>query len=253
MFCQQCGTQLPEEAQACPSCGASVTKTINFEDVKGFANQKGHELTNSVRNMSQDFRQQMEEEKEARKIKETSDLFVNPEEKQIAILGSGYLNNLIRNGRLEKGFGILTDLRFYYRGKGFVRMGKMLHKTDEEKTVDLQDITASGFLYSRNTTLAVLAVVLTVIAILLDVMVYAEIDSSRYVSDGDVVLLWLTWIGGGIIVLAVWIWFCLYKRAVYQIFFAGGAISIKASSYGSKQLHDFDRQLRQAKDRRNGR
>ena len=247
MFCQQCGNQLPEGAQVCPSCGATTAKTIKLEDIKGFANQKGQELTKSVRNMSQDFKQQVAEEKEARKIREASDIFVDPDEKQIAVLGSGYLSNLIQNGQLAKGFGILTDSRFYYRGKGFVRMGKMLHKTDEEKTIDLQDITASGFLYSRNTILAVLSFVLTVIAIVLDVVTY-DAASSWYASDSDVTLSWLALIGGGIVVLAAWIWFILYKRAVYQIFFAGGAISIKASAYGSRQLHDFDRQLRQAKD-----
>lgn len=248
MFCQQCGNQLPEGAHVCPSCGASTIKAINFEDVKGFANQKGHELTNSVRNMSQDFKQQLAEEKEARKIREASDIFVDPDEKQIAVLGSGYLRNLIQSGQLAKGFGVLTDSRFYYRGKGFVRMGKMLHKTDEEKTIDLQDITASGFLYSRNTILAVLSFVLTVIAIVLDIAAYDELAVSWRVTDSDVALLYLVWIGGGIVVLAAWIWFILYKRAIYQIFFAGGTISIKASVYGSRQLHDFDRQLRQAKD-----
>ena len=248
MFCQQCGNQLPEGVQVCPTCGASTAKSINFDDVKGFANKKGHELTSSVRNMSQDFKQQLEEEKEARKIREVSDIFVDPDEKQIAVLGSGYLRNLIQNGQLAKGFGILTDSRFYYRGKGFARIGKLMHKTDEERTVDLQDITASGFLYSRNTMLAALSVVLTVIAILLDVIVYNNAYSSWYASDSDVVLFWLTWIGGGIVVLAAWTLFIIYKRAVYQIFFAGGSISIKASVYGSRQLHDFDRQLRQAKD-----
>lgn len=248
MFCQQCGNQLPEGAQVCPSCGAKTEKTINFEDVKGFANQKGQELTKSVRNASQDFKQQLADEKEARKIQEASDIFVDPDEKQIAVLGSGYLNNLIHNGLLAKGFGILTDSRFYYRGTGFVRMGKMMYKTDEEKTVDLQDITASGFLYSRNTILAVFSFVLTAIAILLDAVTYVNVYSSWYVTDSDVVLFYLALIGGGIVVLAAWIWFILYKRALYQIFFAGGTISIKASVYGSKELHDFDRQLRQAKD-----
>lgn len=248
MFCQQCGTQIPEGAQVCPSCGTSVVKTIKFEDVKGFANQKGQELTSSIRNMSQDFKQQMEEEKAARKIREISDLFVNPEEKQIAVLGSGYLSNLIRNGQLEKGFGVLTDSRFYYRGKGFVRVGKILYKTDEEKTVDLQDITASGFLYSRSTTLAVFAIILTVITVLLDAISFIYAFDSY--SDGPVVLFFLLLFGGSIAVLAVWIWLFLYKRAFYQIFFSGGAISIKASAYGSKQLHDFDRQLRRAKDQK---
>ena len=241
MFCQQCGKELPEGAQECPSCGAKTGKAINFEDVKGYANQKGQEITQSVQNMAQDFKHQMQEEKEVRQIKDISNILVNPEERQIAVLGSGYLSNLIRNGQLAKGFGVLTDHRFYYRGKCFNRTEKMLYKTDEEKTVDLQDIMASGFVYNRNIFLAILALTATVCTVLLSIAEYAD---SYYNYD----TFWFILLFGGAISIALWVLYLVYKRAIYQISFAGGMIAIKAATYGSKQLHNFDRQLRQAKD-----
>ena len=37
MFCAKCGTQLPEGANVCPSCGERVEKEINFSDVTNYA------------------------------------------------------------------------------------------------------------------------------------------------------------------------------------------------------------------------
>lgn len=82
-------------------------------------------------------------------IKKFSEYFVNKNEKYISSLGNGYIMNFFANGSLKRGFAIVSDKRVYFRGSCFSGQGKTLKKTDEERTVDIKDVTGSGFVYQR--------------------------------------------------------------------------------------------------------
>lgn len=183
----------------------------------------------------------MQEKKGTLPIKDMSDIFVNPDEQQIATIGGGYFINLLHAGQLARGFGVLTDSRFYYRGKAYHQLKWMLYKTNEESTVELQDITATGFIFSRNIIFAAIAALLTLIELLLIVL-------GLFASPDNVIEYWLVTLIGACITAALWALYIWYRRAIYQVSYAGGMIAINASAYDMKQLHDFDRKLHQAKD-----
>ncbi|MCM1046172.1 MAG: SHOCT domain-containing protein [Candidatus Gastranaerophilales bacterium] len=91
--------------------------------------------------------------------------FVSKDEKYISSLGNGYIMNYLANGNLSKGFSVISNKRVYFRGSCFSGQGKALVKTNEERTVDIKDITGSGFIYRRY--LGVLLGLFTALIILL--------------------------------------------------------------------------------------
>ncbi|MCI8530103.1 MAG: SHOCT domain-containing protein [Lachnospiraceae bacterium] len=62
-------------------------------------------------------------------------------------------------------FAVISNKRVYFRGSCFSGQGKSLVKTDEEQTVDIKDVTGSGFIYRRY--LGILLGLLTALAALL--------------------------------------------------------------------------------------
>lgn len=214
-------------------------KGTEFEDEKVYDERKEQELFKSVKDKGLKYK--MREKKGTQPIKDVSDIFVNPDEYQIATIGGGYFINLLHAGQLARGFGVLTASRFYYRGKAYHQLKWMLYKTNEESTVELQNITATGFVFSRNLILAAIAALVTLIELML--IVIGFFDSPENVIEYLIVTLI-----GACITVALWALYIWYRRAIYQVSYAGGTIAINASAYDMKQLHDFDRRLHQAKD-----
>lgn len=222
MKCQNCGTRIPEGESVCPSCGTSL------ENLKYNRHQK----------------------KEAQLIKDVSDIFVNPNERQIAIIGG---DSLIKTGQRDKGFSILTDSRLYHGDKYFRLANWMVFRTYEESIVELQDITASGIISKRNLILQVIAVFLTLIELLLLIIGVISVESGLVTLNiGEITIVlgsWLFTLLVGVITIALWaLYIILKRRIIYQISHAGGIISIMVSVDKMKQLHDFDRKLHQVKD-----
>lgn len=76
-------------------------------------------------------------------------IFVNTSEEYISSLGNGYILNFLANRSVKRGFAIISDKRVYFRGSCFTGTGSHLVKSDEQRTVDIKDITGSGFIYRR--------------------------------------------------------------------------------------------------------
>lgn len=237
MFCAKCGSQLPEGANVCPQCGEKVEKEINFSDVTNYAGQKAQQVSDNIQSQVQNIRQTQAEEKASRVVRDIKDMFVSADEEQKAVVGGGYLSNMLKTGILGKGFGVLTNRRLYYRGKCFYKVGGRYMKTDEDCTVDLQDISSSGFTYTRYLWLLILAVLALAFGIF-DMFIESYSYHPAY-GLGLVICL------VGIALLAAYIYF---RITMYTVTFAGGSLSIKASSFGVKEVRAFDKALRQAKD-----
>lgn len=80
-------------------------------------------------------------------IRKFSEYFISRDEKYVSSLGNGYIMNYLANGSLSNGFAVISDKRVYFRGSCFTGQGKSLRRTDEERTVDIKDVTGSGFIY----------------------------------------------------------------------------------------------------------
>lgn len=162
MFCTNCGKEIPEGTNNCPNCGKGENN-VNFSDV---ANYAGQQMNNAVAganvqiNAGQEAYQMKLDEQ---KIKNLSEIIIDPQEHQIAVMGSSYLDSMLHGGGLSKGFGILTDRRFYFKGKCFTKsLGRRVF-VDEEYTVDLENITASGFVYIKRYWLLVMGIICIIV------------------------------------------------------------------------------------------
>lgn len=93
------------------------------------------------------------------------DIFVNASEEYISSLGNGYILNYLANRSIKRGFAIISDKRVYFRGSCYTGTGSHLVKSDEQRTVDIKDITGSGFVYRRylGTLLALVTAFVTLV------------------------------------------------------------------------------------------
>ncbi|MBP3622259.1 MAG: FHA domain-containing protein [Lachnospiraceae bacterium] len=157
-------------------------------------------------------------------------VFVDPSEVQKATLGNDYIDSVIRGGGLSRGSGIVTDKRFYYRGRCY---SKKAMKTDQEWTVDLKDITCTGFVYRSQLILLIIAIGAFIAAIV------GLFDNEEEMAVIGVVI-------GLIMLILYW----LTKETIYYVTFAGGEIGVDASKYGgTKVVKEFDKTLRREKDK----
>lgn len=175
-----------------------------------------------------------------------SNLFVDANEKEISTLGSNYLRNFLSTGSLENGFCTVTDKRVYFRGKCYTKSGNNYKSTKEEKTVDLKDVTGTGFTFIKRFWLMILAILCTIWAV---VLTFSLVASLPELNDWEVLPSFLYLFFLAILpTIVLWGLYWFLKVKVFEISFAGGKIAFKASSYNENEVNNFQRALRQAKD-----
>jgi small-conductance mechanosensitive channel len=173
----------------------------------------------------------------ARIMNNMSNMFVDANEKVISTLGSNYIRNFLSTGSLENGFCTVTDKRVYFRGKCYTKSGNNYKSTKEEKIVDLEDVTGTGFTFLKNFGLRILAILYTIWAVILTLLM-----ASGYFDVGIFFSLAL------LPTIALWVLFFLLNVKIFEISFAGGTIAFKASSYNENEVNNFRRALHLAKD-----
>lgn len=237
MFCTNCGKELADGVTKCPNCGKEIgnSTNINFSDVTNYAGQQMNKAVAGAKAQVDASREAYKKEQEEKGIKNISELIIDPQEQKIAVMGSSYLDSLLHGGVLRKGFGILTDKRFYFKGKCFTKALGRRVKVDQEYTVNLENVTASGFVYIQRYWLLVLAILSLVFGIGLGMF------------EGGEVLLFA--------VLCFAVFFAAYyltKKVYYEVYFEGGVICVDVSKYGGiKEVRAFNKALCSAKDKHN--
>lgn len=169
-------------------------------------------------------------------------LFIDSNEKQIATLGGGYIKNFIMSGDMSKGFCAVSDKRVYFRGKCYVKSGKYYRVSKEERTVDLKDVTGSGFSYTKNIFAFAVAIMGLVWALFF--FIIGCLDGFDYDMDSMMGYIF----SGYVPDIVAWIVYIKYNIRIFEITYAGGKIAFKASDYSEEEMQTFQRSLRMAKD-----
>ncbi|MCM1187704.1 MAG: zinc ribbon domain-containing protein [bacterium] len=207
MVCTKCGRELPEGAKICSHCGIDPRKKVKVEQKKAAedtAADRSGAMFDWVREM-----------------------FASEEEQlQIEIRG-GSIRNLFSGGGFAKEIGVVTDKRVYYRGKSY--SCKASRKVD--CTIDLQDITYTGFTYVSSPFCIVLSVIFQAAGIFLT-LIYAQ---PAFV---------LVFLMGILFFLG----YFRSKRTLYVISHGGGNIRMNVSFFGLESIREFDKKLHMAKD-----
>ena len=169
-----------------------------------------------------------------KEIEQLSQSFVSKDEKYIASLGNGYIMNFLTNKSVQKGFAFLSNKRVYFKGSCLSGTGKNLVKTNEERTVDVKNITGSGFVYQTDWSklLKIIGIVVAIVGVLVSMFF------------GVLITLLSLIIAGILEVLG----YLLKRKTYFRIEYAGGCIAFDVSFYAKAEIDDFQKQLRRAKD-----
>lgn len=98
--------------------------------------------------------------------------FISRDEKPVATLGNTYIQTFLNNGYIKKGFAIVSNKRIYFQGTSYSivydrRGKKKINKTSKSQTIDLKDVTGTGFEYTSSIGYLIVGTISLIIMILL--------------------------------------------------------------------------------------
>lgn len=215
MFCENCGKEIENTSKFCTNCGAVVEKeTLSQNDcVDTYMLENGMMTDNRF-----------------------AGIFVEPDENYIGSLGDGYLNSFFTAYEINTCIAFLSDQRVYLRGNMIDINGGKFSRTNIQKTIDLEDITGTGFIYiSSKLWKLILAILLGLLTFLLLLGGSGNILLIAPVSLIPTILLIVSYIKA--------------RKTLFFIEYAGGCIKFDASIYGLAESQDFEKQIRRAKNK----
>ncbi|HIY22270.1 MAG TPA: zinc ribbon domain-containing protein [Candidatus Flavonifractor merdigallinarum] len=157
---------------------------------------------------------------------------LEPDEHVVSSIGSNYLQNFLAGGSIHKSVGVLTQKRFYYKGRNFNGPGKLFQHTTEEGVVSLEDITFTAFTHIRYTGILFLAILLTIVPLVLLAM------------ENDHII-------GFVCLIAAILLYLLYflkRQTLFLVSFPGGGFAFDVRWYPIADIRSFQRQLHLLKD-----
>ncbi len=169
--------------------------------------------------------------------------FVSEDEQLVAIMGNSIAQSFFASGRIEKGFAILSNRRLYFKGSCLMRKGAHFSKIREERTVDVTNITGTGFVYSNPIWLRVLAYVFWVIGAVFLVDVFI-----RLMKNDDTLEILAT-LGCGLVGGILELLYRAKKRTIFEVAFAGGGIGLDARWATAQEADFFQKNLKLVSDR----
>ncbi len=168
-------------------------------------------------------------------IRKLTALFASSDERPVAVLGNTIAETFLSTGFLGNGFAVLSDKRVYFRGRCFARSGKHFSARKEERVVDVQDITGTGFVFNNPIWIFVLSIILFCGLIFSFTDFKEEI---RIISAIGSILL------GGI---ALAIYFSK-KQTLFEISFAGGGIAFDVRWFPAEEAQSFQKNIKLISD-----
>lgn len=156
--CVNCKNELPEDAMFCDRCGTKLADDENNESNEmKFCEKCGAELVDDV---CPRCTQQKTMEDSQKRDKQFSKFFMDSNEKLVTVLGNNYVENYFQ-GNIKKGFAVVSDKRVYFQGTTFelrnkANGNKKIIKMKQSRTIDLIDVTGTGFDSYSNFGLCIL-------------------------------------------------------------------------------------------------
>lgn len=166
----------------------------------------------------------------------TKSIFAEQSEKYVTSIGNGYIINFLNTGGVRSGFSVISDKRVYFKGKCYYKEHGKLKRAFEERTVDLTDVTGTGYYRVNPINLLITAAVSLVVGI-----------AMTFIKSSDERLLVVFFL----LLATSYITFILYflqRENLFEIAFAGGSIGFSTYLYDKSEIDDFQKLLRVAKD-----
>lgn len=259
MFCNFCGASIEDDAEFCTECGRAVHKNVsrspqNIEDGIKQAKNVATKMADTVAGTAQGTFGQMKERMSEKNdqitnelsaydinpnSRELRDIFVDPEETFVAKLGNGFLVNLLVSKQLKRCAGLLSDKRAYFKGTLYTQVDGKFRKCTCMQTIDVEDVTGTGFLYQQVPPLF----------FIVSILIVALGTFGGFAIDEDILMALL---GFFVTIIPACLYYFLSKKTYFFIEYAGGKIMFNASIIGIEDVNDFQKQIRRVKDKVKG-
>ena len=163
-------------------------------------------------------------------------IFVEATESFVCALGNGFMQSILSGGGLQSKYAIVSNKRLYYRGKCYAVGPGQIRGMEEERVIDLKDVTGTG--YRRNNPIG-----LVILGILLSLILFVTMNS--FMSRGSNTAALASAFMPAILFIALYF---VLRMTLFDIQYAGGQISINVKWYSKGEIDEFHRQLRLAKE-----
>lgn len=191
-------------------------------------------------------------------VKETSikkekfgKIFMSQNEEYISSLGNGYIANYLAGKAIKKGFAVISDKRVYFKGSVLNKIGKVYVKNNEERIVDIKDITGTGFIYRKVYGQLAKIIISLILMVFIFGYFFLGFKDHNFITTEEACAsgVLMGTLLSGIASLVLLMFNYLKKRKGYfEIQYAGGQIAFDTSFYAQVELEDFQKQLRRVKD-----
>lgn len=183
------------------------------------------------------------------------DSFINQNENLLGVLGNSYLQTFLSSGMIGNGFALLSDKRVYFRGNCLYKSNNRYYTSTQEKSIDLENVTGTGFEIINPIHFLIISVVLFFISassLCLQIAQKSDTANHRTYSNSQSDEMYNL----GIIICFIILYFAvLYlvkyktgKKSVFRIDYAGGNIAFNLNFISYIEAQEFNRTLRLAKD-----
>lgn len=163
-------------------------------------------------------------------------LFASPDERLVAVLGNSVAESFLSTGVLGNGFAVLSDKRVYFRGRCFARIGKHFSARREERVVDVQDITGTGFVVYNSIWLLILSLVFFC-------GIFLSFLGSLNLSGRVIILIVFPVLG-----LIFLIIFFANRHTLFEISFPGGGIAFNVRWFSAEEAQLFQKSIKLISD-----
>ena len=156
-----------------------------------------------------------------------NDILVNSKEAVLDCLGNSTVVNLLANGMLTSKYMVLSQKRIYYKGKSFLGFLKF----EEEKIVDIEDVTGSGFIEVKPSWM------ILVIALFMILIAGGMAASMTYVTAIGII--------GAVLFIILYF---LNRRLLFVVFYSGGSMTADMKFVSKERAVQFNKTLRMQKE-----
>lgn len=175
-------------------------------------------------------------------------LFIDTKEKEAAVLGEGYLVPLRTKSFPMSGVCVLTDRRLYCKGRFFQKAGKVYQSDKGEYTIDLKDVTGSGFSTARFGAFLLFEILFVILLSILTGFFLLFVEKVEHSYFGLDAITWSCMILLVVGLVAAVIYYYLKPFRIFVIEYMTGKIAFLAFNYPEDDLRMFQRELHKAKD-----
>ena len=171
-----------------------------------------------------------------------ADLFVSREERLVAVLGNDTAQTFFSTGSLADGFVVLSSRRVYFSGRCLLRTGKRFSTIKEERIVDVDSVTGTGFVHADPIWKRLAAITLLLVSLASFVYLIRIVGFLSLILSS-----------------ILYLWYQATKRTIFEISYAGGGIGLdlrwitpEEADFFQKNLHLTRDVLEHAQERRIG-